>query len=240
MTERMTTMKRWITAAAVSLAALLALTACGGPVAPAPDSSQIPSAAGTAPRSTEPATTASATTESNPTDSSGEGYGGDSSPYEAFYIDIFITPSQVSDLVDTDTFVTWATGIVDQLGRDNQETYLTLSPVGFVQKFNISKEAFTQANFTIPEYAPFTQEEIDIIYSFDLTRINAHFGNPDAVILGENIYPMVWFEKNPVEEWAARDIPAQMVEEAFQKFAPDLSDGTKNLLQGKIDAYKAM
>ena len=51
---------------------------------------------------------------------------------------------------------------------------------------------------------------------------------------------MVWFEKNPVEEWAARDIPAQMVEEAFQKFAPDLSDGTKNLLQGKIDAYKAM
>ena len=47
-------MKRWITAAAVSLAALLALTACGGPVAPAPDSSQIPSAAGTAPRSTEP------------------------------------------------------------------------------------------------------------------------------------------------------------------------------------------
>ena len=35
-------MKRWITAAAVSLAALLALTACGGPVAPAPDSSQIP------------------------------------------------------------------------------------------------------------------------------------------------------------------------------------------------------
>ena len=56
-------MKRWITAAAVSLAALLALTACGGPVAPAPDSSQIPSAAGTAPRSTEPATTASATTE---------------------------------------------------------------------------------------------------------------------------------------------------------------------------------
>ena len=33
MTERMTTMKRWITAAAVSLAALLALTACGGPVA---------------------------------------------------------------------------------------------------------------------------------------------------------------------------------------------------------------
>ena len=60
------------------------------------------------------------------------------------------------------------------------------------------------------------------------------------MILGENIYPLVWFEKNPVEEWAARDIPAQMVEEAFQKFAPDLSDGTKNLLQGKIDAYKAM
>ena len=78
----MTTMKRWITAVAVSLAALLALTACGGPVAPAPDSSQIPSAAGTAPRSTEPATTASATTattvpaESKTTDSSGDGYGG--------------------------------------------------------------------------------------------------------------------------------------------------------------------
>ena len=30
-------MKRWITAVAVSLAALLALTACGGPVAPAPE-----------------------------------------------------------------------------------------------------------------------------------------------------------------------------------------------------------
>ena len=67
----------------------------------------------------------------------------------------------------------------------------------FIREFNISKETFTQANFTIPEYAPFTQEEIDIIYSFDLTRINAHFGNPDAVILGENIYPLVWFEKEP-------------------------------------------
>ena len=51
---------------------------------------------------------------------------------------------------------------------------------------------------------------------------------------------MVWFEKNPVEEWAARDIPAQMIEEAFQRLSPILLDGTKNLLQGKIDAYKAM
>ena len=119
------------------------------------------------------------------------------------------------------------------MGRDNQETYLTLSPVGFVQKFNISKEAFTQANFTIPEYAPFTQEEIDIIYSFDLTRINAHFGNPDAVILGENIYPMVWFEKNPVEEWAARDIPAQMIEEAFQRLSPILLTGPKTFSRAR-------
>ena len=114
------------------------------------------------------------------------------------------------------------------------------TPLDFIREFNISKEAFTQANFSVPEYPTFTQEEIDIIYSFDLTRINAHFGNPDAVILGENIYPMVWFEKNPVEEWAARDIPAQMVEEAFQRLSPILLDGTKNLLQGKIDAYKAM
>ena len=56
----------------------------------------------------------------------------------------------------------------------------------------------------------------------------------------DSIYPLVWFEKNPVEEWAARDIPAQMVEEAFQRLSPILLDGTKNLLQGKIDAYKAM
>ena len=233
-------MKRWITAAAVSLAALLALTACGGPVAPAPDSSQIPSAAGTAPRSTEPATTASATTESNPPDSSGEGYGGGPSSYMSLYLPEFTISGIFSDLVDHDDYVAWSNKANSQWQADDEVNHPPRTPVDFIREFNISKETFTQANFTIPEYAPFTQEEIDIIYSFDLTRINAHFGNPDAVILGENIYPMVWFEKNPVEEWAARDIPAQMVEEAFQRLSPILLDGTKNLLQGKIDAYKAM
>ena len=233
-------MKRWITAAAVSLAALLALTACGGPVAPAPDSSQIPSAAGTALRSTEPATTASATTESNPTDSSGEGYGGGPSSYMSLYLPEFTISGIFSDLVDHDDYVAWSNKANSQWQADDEVNHPPRTPVDFIREFNISKETFTQANFTIPEYAPFTQEEIDIIYSFDLTRINAHFGNPDAVILGENIYPMVWFEKNPVEEWAARDIPAQMVEEAFQRLSPILLDGTKNLLQGKIDAYKAM
>ena len=233
-------MKRWITAAAVSLAALLALTACGGPVAPAPDSSQIPSAAGTAPRSTEPATTASATTESNPTDSSGEGYGGGPSSYMSLYLPEFTISGIFSDLVDHDDYVAWSNKANSQWQADDEVNHPPRTPVDFIREFNISKETFTQANFTIPEYAPFTQEEIDIIYSFDLIRINAHFGNPDAVILGENIYPLVWFEKNPVEEWAARDIPAQMVEEAFQRLSPILLDGTKNLLQGKIDAYKAM
>ena len=240
MTERMTTMKRWITAAAVSLAALLALTACGGPVAPAPDSSQIPSAAGTALRSTEPATTASATTESNPTDSSGEGYGGGPSSYMSLYLPEFTISGIFSDLVDHDDYVAWSNKANSQWQADDEVNHPPRTPVDFIREFNISKETFTQANFTIPEYAPFTQEEIDIIYSFDLIRINAHFGNPDAVILGENIYPLVWFEKNPVEEWAARDIPAQMIEEAFQRLSPILLDGTKNLLQGKIDAYKAM
>ena len=233
-------MKRWITAAAVSLAALLALTACGGPVAPAPDSSQIPSAAGTAPRSTEPATTASATTESNPTDSSEEGYGGGPSSYMSLYLPEFTISGIFSDLVDHDDYVAWSNKANSQWQADDEVNHPPRTPVDFIREFNISKETFTQANFTIPEYAPFTQEEIDIIYSFDLTRINAHFGNPDAVILGENIYPLVWFEKNPVEEWAARDIPAQMIEEAFQRLSPILLDGTKNLLQGKIDAYKAM
>ena len=233
-------MKRWITAAAVSLAALLALTACGGPVAPAPDSSQIPSAAGTAPRSTEPATTASATTESNPTDSSGDGYGGGPSSYMSLYLPEFTISGIFSDLVDHDDYVAWSNKANSQWQADDEVNHPPRTPVDFIREFNISKETFTQANFTIPEYAPFTQEEIDIIYSFDLTRINAHFGNPDAVILGEDIYPLVWFEKNPVEEWAARDIPAQMVEEAFQRLSPILLDGTKNLLQGKIDAYKAM
>ena len=233
-------MKRWITAAAVSLAALLALTACGGPVAPAPDSSQIPSAAGTAPRSTEPATTASATTESNPTDSSGEGYGGGPSSYMSLYLPEFTISGIFSDLVDHDDYVAWSNKANSQWQADDEVNHPPRTPVDFIREFNISKETFTQANFTIPEYAPFTQEEIDIIYSFDLTRINAHFGNPDAVILGEDIYPLVWFEKNPVEEWAARDIPAQMIEEAFQRLSPILLDGTKNLLQGKIDAYKAM
>ena len=233
-------MKRWITAAAVSLAALLALTACGGPVAPAPDSSQIPSAAGTAPRSTEPATTASATTESNPTDSSGEGYGGGPSSYMSLYLPEFTISGIFSDLVDHDDYVAWSNKANSQWQADDEVNHPPRTPVDFIREFNISKETFTQANFTIPEYAPFTQEEIDIIYSFDLIRINAHFGNPDAVILGENIYPLVWFEKNPVEEWAARDIPAQMIGEAFQRLSPILLDGTKNLLQGKIDAYKAM
>lgn len=233
-------MKRWITAAAVSLAALLALTACGGPVAPAPDSSQIPSAAGTALRSTEPATTASATTESNPTDSSEEGYGGGPSSYMSLYKPEYDTPGRFTDLADHDDFVAWNNKANSQWRADDEVNHPPRTPVDFIREFNISKEIFTQANFTIPEYAPFTQEEIDIIYSFDLIRINAHFGNPDAVILGEEIYPLVWFEKNPVEEWAARDIPAQMVEEAFQRLSPILLDGTKNLLQGKIDAYKAM
>ena len=233
-------MKRWITSAAVSLAALLALTACGGPVAPAPDSSQIPSAAGTAPRSTEPATTASATTESNPTDSSEEGYGGGPSSYMSLYKPEYDTPGRFTDLADHDDFVAWNNKANSQWRADDEVNHPPPTPLDFIREFNISKEAFTQANFSVPEYQIFTQEEIDIIYSFDLTRINAHFGNPDAVILGEDIYPLVWFEKNPVEEWAARDIPAQMVEEAFQRLSPILLDGTKNLLQGKIDAYKAM
>lgn len=239
-------MKRWITAVAVSLAALLALTACGGPVAPAPDSSQIPSAAGTAPRSTEPATTASATTattvpaESKTTDSSGDGYGGGPSSYMSLYKPEYDTPGRFTDLADHDDFVAWNNKANSQWRADDEVNHPPPTPLDFIREFNISKEAFTQANFSVPEYPIFTQEEIDIIYSFDLTRINAHFGNPDAVILGEDIYPLVWFEKNPVEEWAARDIPAQMVEEAFQRLSPILLDGTKNLLQGKIDAYKAM
>ena len=239
-------MKRWITAAAVSLAALLALTACGGPVAPAPDSSQIPSAAGTAPRSTEPATTASATTattvpaESKTTDSSGDGYGGGPSSYMSLYKPEYDTPGRFTDLADHDDFVAWNNKANSQWRADDEVNHPPPTPLDFIREFNISKEAFTQANFSVPEYPIFTQEEIDIIYSFDLTRINAHFGNPDAVILGEDIYPLVWFEKNPVEEWAARDIPAQMIEEAFQRLSPILLDGTKNLLQGKIDAYKAM
>ena len=100
------------------------------------------------------------------------------------HIPDFTISGRFSDLVDHDDFVAWANKANSQWRADDEVNYPPPTPVDFIREFNISKEAFTQANFSVPKYPIFTQEEIDIIYSFDLTRINAHFGNPDAVILG--------------------------------------------------------
>ena len=115
----------------------------------------------------------------------------------SLYLPEFTISGIFSDLVDHDDYVAWSNKANSQWQADDEVNHPPRTPVDFIREFNISKETFTQANFTIPEYAPFTQEEIDIIYSFDLTRINAHFGNPDAVILGENIYPFGLVRKEP-------------------------------------------
>ena len=116
---------------------LLALTACGGPVAPAPDSSQIPSAAGTAPRSTEPVTTASASAattvpaESKTTDSSGDGYGGGPSSYMSLYLPEFTISGIFSDLVDHDDYVAWSNKANSQWQADDEVNHPPSNACGF-------------------------------------------------------------------------------------------------------------
>ena len=232
-------MKRWITAAAVSLAALLALTACGGPVAPAPDSSQIPSAAGTAPP-TEPATTASATTESNPTDSSEEGYGGGPSSYMSLYKPEYDTPGRFTDLADHDDFVAWNNKANSQWRADDEVNHPPPTPLDFIREFNISKEAFTQANFSVPEYPIFTQEENRHHLFLRPDPDQCPFRQSRRRDPGGRHLPLGLVRKEPGRGMGRPRYSGTDGRGGFPEIIAHSFGRDQNLLQGKIDAYKAM
>ena len=84
---------------------------------------------------------------------SSEGIGSGPSLYSSRFPEHGI-PAQFSDLVDQIEFKDWML----KTRPDSIEM--------FVKKFVISKEIFIKANNSVPGLEPFTDEQIDIIYSF--------------------------------------------------------------------------
>jgi len=124
----------------------------------------------------------------------------------------------------------------------SSENYYTI--LSFINEFAITKKAFEEANWSAgEEFAPFSQEEIDLLYSGDMNKILEHFITPYAVLHKNQAYTLEWFEKNPASMWLEKEISPADVRTALDKASQaEAKPDSQNIdaLTTKISDYEKL
>ncbi len=175
------------------------------------------------------------TTESESNETEVPAAGGTSGMYTTreYNMDYYAISSLFSQLIDKEAYEEW----LDSVGfYDNTATRHTMNIVEFIKYFNIPKEDFKAANMEMPEYAVYTDEQIDALYSNDKTLLAQYFMNPNAINVGGEIYPPIWFTEHNLEEVQAAGITKEVLEKKYDDWvfafseASNICQKTKEIL----------
>lgn len=95
----------------------------------------------------------------------------------------------------------------------NKRPYEECNLLSFIEDFNVSKEDFKTYVTLDDGSCDFTDEEIDLMYSGTKAQQAAAFANPNAVVVGENIYTPKWIATHSAQEIQAAGITSSMLAE---------------------------
>ena len=156
----------------------------------------------------------------------------------AYNMDFYGIESSFSELVERAAYEEW----LDSCGfYDRTAAPEDISILAFIRYFNIPKEDFKKANtpppeFDYDEYAVYTDEQIDALYSNDKTLLAQYFMNPNAINVGGEIYPPIWFTEHNLEEVQAAGITKEVLEKKYDDWvfafseASNICQKTKEIL----------
>ena len=196
-------------------------------------------------QTTEPETSE---TEANTGETLSNGIGGITKMYTDAKYDVgfYGIEHRFTEIVGQEAYEEWVEQSGYYEGNANLDEYNVL---GFIKYFNISKEDFKEANMPSPElesyiaypatledYAVFTDEQIDALYSNDKALLAQYHMNPNAINVGGEIYPPRWFTEHSLEEVQAAGITKEVLEGKYDDWvfafseASDICQKTKEIL----------
>lgn len=176
------------------------------------------------------------------------GFGGIERMYvEAKYdVGFYGIEHRFTEIVGQEAYEEWVEQSGYYEGNADLDEYNVL---GFIKYFNISKEDFKEANMPPPElesyiaypatledYAVFTDEQIDALYSNDKALLAQYHMNPRAINVDGEIYPPIWFADCSLAEVQAAGITKEVLEEKYEDWVfafseqSDICQNTKEIL----------
>ena len=163
-------------------------------------------------QTTEPETSE---TEANTGETLPNGTGGVERMYveEKYHVGFYGIEHRFTEIVGQEAYEEWVEQSGYYEGNADPDEYNVL---GFIKYFNIPKEDFKEANMKVPDSPVFTDEQIDALYSNDKALLAQYHMNPNAINVGGEIYPPIWFADCSLAEVQAAGITKEILEEKYE------------------------
>ena len=85
---------------------------------------------------------------------------------------------------------------------------------------------------------PYTEEDIEVLLSGDITAITAHFASPYSIVIGDKIYSPYWVYCHTAEEYEAEGITPEMLSEKIELYShAGLGEEARAAFENKLSAY---
>jgi hypothetical protein len=150
-------------------------------------------------------------------------------------------PYYFEKLVDEKELKEWQSHFkhINPNGTRESSEYNTYN---FIVEFNIDRERFNEANTercrmfgdALPD---FTDEEVDVMYSFDKKKVYEYFVNPYAILVGEAVYTPEWLSTHTVEDYIKAGIPADKLAEKHDLITKYLNAEKTNSFEKTYTEY---
>ena len=173
----------------------------------------------------------------NPSESGGMGGAGSIMRECKYDYDFYGAETRLANLVSEKDFYDWMDEVYGN-NFDNAEDYTILN---FIHYFNIPKEDFIAANESVEGYRVYGDDKVNALYSNDKGLLADAFMNPNAVRVGDEIYPPKWVATHTLDELKAAGITESILEAKCSEWketfgeSSDIYTGAKALL----DQYQA-
>lgn len=140
--------------------------------------------------------------------------------------------------VDQDELEAWSIDF-KHVNPNGKREAKDLNIYTFIKEFNISKEKFIEINYSVI-YPPFTDEQIEALYSENQEQFDRVLKNPDALYLNGKIYTPQWIETHSEEDYAEAGITEQMLVDLEQQWKDngELFQYDSKALNNKISDLK--
>jgi hypothetical protein len=83
-----------------------------------------------------------------------------------------------------------------------------------------------------------TPDEIDLLFSNDITAIKRAALNPWSIMVEDRVYSAQWLLDHSPQEWAAEGIPESAISRAFEIFRVVLNDEQAAVFEGELTVFR--
>ena len=85
---------------------------------------------------------------------------------------------------------------------------------------------------------PYTEEDIEVLLSGDITAITAHFASPYSIVIGDKIYSPYWVYCHTAEDYETAGITPEMLLEKVELYShAGFGDEARVAFENKLSAY---